>query len=174
MRLEQNQFVPFMLVMAVITAIVIVISSFNFNHKRNTRFKANLATSDSLHIMPLRVVGANDSVTVTAFKDEPVLLVFWASWSDKSTSMLNEIEQYRDENPSLQVLAALVKDAEESLLEERRYPEFTYLDGAHLFNHLKVPGFPSYILFDENKDILHAQIGYQEGVGYDSLYVYLE
>ena len=123
MRLKQEQFVPFMIVVAVITMAVILFSSFNFTRKQHTRFKANIAQSDSLAIMPMRVVGAPDSVQVTDFKGQEMVLIFWASWSDKSTAMLDEIERLQAERDSLPVIAALVKDAEESLAEEKRYPE---------------------------------------------------
>lgn len=163
-----------MAIVAVITMLVIVFSSFNFQQKQQSRFKLSIATSDSLLTMPLRIIGSPDSTTISSWKGHPTLFVFWASWSDKSTAMLDEIQNYKMENDSLVVLAALVKDAEESLPEVRQYPEFMYLDGAHLFNYLKVPGFPSYILFDEEGRVLTSQIGHEKGVGYDSLKVHLE
>ncbi|WP_421774444.1 TlpA family protein disulfide reductase [Gracilimonas sp.] len=174
MRLEQKQFVPFMIAVAVITMLVIVFSSFNFERKQRTRFNENIATSDSLKTMPLRILNSSDSTSVAGQKGNSTLLVFWASWSEKSTTMLDEIQKYTLENDTLIVLAGLVKDAEESLPEVPEYPGFTYLDGTHLFNHLKVPGFPSYILFDEESNIVTSQIGYEKGVGYDSLKVYLD
>ncbi|MGN8225059.1 TlpA family protein disulfide reductase [Gracilimonas sp. BCB1] len=174
MRLEQKQFVPFMIGVAVITMLVIVFSSFNFERKQRTRFNENIATSDSLKTMPLRVLNSSDSTSIAEQQGNSTLLVFWASWSEKSTSMLDEIQKYTLENDSLIVLAGLVKDAEESLPEVPEYPGFTYLDGTHLFNHLKVPGFPSYILFDAESNIVTSQIGYEKGVGYDSLKVYID
>ncbi|MEQ9034554.1 hypothetical protein [Gracilimonas sp.] len=174
MRLEQKQFVPFMVAVAIITMLVIVFSSFNFERKQRTRFNENIATSDSLRMISLRMLNSPDSTTIAAQKGNKTLLVFWASWSDKSTSMLNEIQVYTLENDSLVVLAGLVKDAEESLPDIPEYPGFIYLDGTHLFNHLKVPGFPSYILFDENSNVITSQIGYEKGAGNDSLKVYLD
>jgi hypothetical protein len=73
----------------------------------------------------------------------------------------------------VQVIAALVKDAEESLPQDKIYPKFLYTDGTKLFNDLKVPGYPSYIVFDEKSKVIHSQVGYQKGVGYDSLKVYV-
>ncbi|MEQ8525361.1 MAG: hypothetical protein RIB15_11775 [Gracilimonas sp.] len=125
-------------------------------------------------MISLRMLNSPDSTTIAAQKGNKTLLVFWASWSDKSTSMLNEIQVYTLENDSLVVLAGLVKDAEESLPDIPEYPGFIYLDGTHLFNHLKVPGFPSYILFDENSNVITSQIGYEKGAGNDSLKVYLD
>lgn len=173
MRLEQKQFVPFMIAVAVITMIVIVLSSFNFTNKQHERFVENVAESDSLAIMKMRVIGAQDSVSIVELKGQKSILVFWASWSDKSTAMLNEIQLLQRDSDSLHVIAAMVKDAEESLEDEREYPNFIYTDGAHFFNYLKVPGFPTYILFDEESNVLKLNIGYEKGIGYDSLKVFL-
>lgn len=173
MRLEQKQFVPFMIAVAVITMVVIVLSSFNFTNKQHQRFVENVAESDSLTIMKMRVIGAQDSVSIAELKGQKSLLVFWASWSEKSKAMLDEIRLLQRDSDSLAVIAAMVKDAEESLEGEREYPEFIYSDGAHFFNYLKVPGFPSYILFDEESNVLKSNIGYEKGIGYDSLKVYL-
>lgn len=174
MRLKQKQFVPFMVVVAIITMAVIIFSSFNFTNKQHQRFVENVAESDSLSIMEMRVIKNDGVVQMSDYKGQKSLLVFWASWSDKSRTMLDEIQLLQNEQDSLAVVAALVKDAEESLSEEKKYPGFVYTDGAHFFNYLKVPGFPSYILFDEDTKVLTSNIGYEKGVGYDSLKVWFK
>jgi hypothetical protein len=174
MRLKQEQFIPFMIGVAILTMVIIVFSSFNFTNKQHRQFRENISESDSLTIMPLRKVGEEDRVRVADFKGNKTVLVFWASWSDKSTSMLDEIQTLKEVNDSLIVIAAMVKDAEESVGGERNYPQFIYTDGIHLYNYLKVPGFPSYILFDENSNVLTARIGYEKGIGYDSLQTYFK
>lgn len=174
MRLKQEQFIPFMIGVAILTVIIIIFSSFNFTNRQHKQFRKNVVESDSLINMPLRIVGVSDTVRIAGFKGQNVLLVFWASWSDKSMSMLDEIQLLKSDYDSLQIIAALVKDAEESLNGGRRYPDFIYTDGIHLYNHLKVPGFPSYILFDENSSVLATQIGFEKGIGYDSLKTYFK
>ena len=173
MRLKQEQFVPFMIVVGILTMIIIIYSSFRFNTKQHEQFKENLAESDSLITMNMRVVGESDSVNVADLKGNTSLLVFWASWSDKSRSMLDEIQLLQNEYDSLKVIAVLVKDAEESLASNKEYPDFYYTDGVKLFNYLQVPGFPSYVLFDENSRVLTSEVGYEKGVGYDSLKVFM-
>lgn len=153
--------------------IVIVISSFNFTNKQHERFVENVAESDSLTTMKMRVIGKKDSVRIADLEGRPSILVFWASWSEKSLSMLDEIQLLQNTSDSLVVIAAMVKDAEESLPEERNYPRFIYADGAHFFNYLKVPGFPSYILFDAKSNVLTSRVGYEKGAGNDSLKFYL-
>lgn len=174
MRLKQEQFIPFMIGVAILTMVIIVFSSFNFTNKQHRQFKENVTESDSLVIMPMRLVGKEDKVQITDFKGEKTVLVFWASWSEKSTSMLDEIQVLKTANDSLTVIAAMVKDAEESIGGERKYPQFIYTDGIHLYNYLKVPGFPSYILFDEDSKVLATQVGYEKGIGYDSLQTYFK
>lgn len=173
MRLKQEQFVPFMIAVAFLTMIIIIWSSFSFTNKQHRQFQQNLAESDSLTTMNMRIVGEGDSVSVSDMQGNKSLLVFWASWSDKSRSMLDEIQILQNEYDSLQVIAAIVKDAEESLSEIKEYPSFIYTDGIKLFNYLKVPGFPSYVLFDEGSNVLKSNIGFEKGIGYDSLKVYM-
>lgn len=174
MRLKQKQFIPFMVTMGLISMVVIVISSFRFQNKQAEEFRENVAASDTLKTFSMRFINDTDSTSVSDYLGENTLLVFWASWSDKSNAMMQEIQNYTLQNDSLVVLAALVKDAEESLPERPAYPEFIYLDGTNLFNYLKVPGYPSYILFDEKGGVLNSHIGYEKGAGYDSLKVHLE
>ncbi|WP_020402134.1 TlpA family protein disulfide reductase [Gracilimonas tropica] len=174
MRLKQEQFVPFMIAVGILTMGIIVVSSFSFNNKQIRQFRENIVASDSLAIMPLKVVGTDSTIRIRDFNGQKSLLVFWASWSEKSVSMLDEIELLHAGQDSLTVIAALVKDAEESLNEVKKYPHFIYTDGVHLYNHLKVPGFPSYILFDENSEVLTSNIGYEKGIGNDSLAVFFE
>lgn len=174
MRLKQEQFIPFMIGVAILTMVIIVFSSFNFTNKQYRQFRENVSESDSLAIMPMRVVGTEERVRVTDFKGNKTLIVFWASWSDKSTSMLDEIQLLSNLNDSLKVIAAMVKDAEESVEGERSYPQFIYTDGIHLYNYLKVPGFPSYILFDEESKVITARIGYEKGIGLDTLQTYFK
>jgi thiol-disulfide isomerase/thioredoxin len=162
-----------MITMGVISVVIIIYSSFRFNNKQQLRFRENLAESDSLTIKYMRLIGEADSVRISDFKGKKSVMVFWASWSEKSELMLGEIEKVQFESDSLQVIAALVKDAEESLPEEKTYPTFIYTDGTELFNDLKVPGYPSYIVFGEDSDVINSQVGYQKGVGYDSLKIYL-
>jgi len=173
MRLKQEQFVPFMIAIAVITMLVIIYSSFHFNNKQQERFRENLVESDSLTLKYMRIIGESDSVRISDLKGKRSVVVFWASWSEKSELMMVEIEKAQFESDSLQVVAALVKDAEESLPTEKEFPTFVYTDGTEIFNDLKVPGYPSYIVFDERSEVINSQVGYQKGVGYDSLMTYL-
>lgn len=174
MRLKQKHFVPFMIIGAILTMIVIVFSSFHFKDKQQKLFRTSLAESDSLMSMNLNFVGKDGSVQVASFRGNKTVVVFWASWSEKSDAMLKELQEIQQENKSFAVLSALVKDAEESLPEEKMYPDFTYVDGTQLYNHLKVPGIPSYILLDAKGDVLHTQVGYKESTGIDSLRIYLQ
>jgi thioredoxin-related protein len=173
MRLKQKQFVPFIIAIAVISMIFIAYSSFRFQDKQLRIFHEKLVESDSLLIMPLRVLSAGDSVTISEQKGKNMVMLFWASWSDKSKAMMNEIQKVQHEQDSLVVIAGLIKDAEESLPGNKEYPDFIYVDGSHLYNHLMVPGFPSYIVLDKKGKVLGSKIGYEEGVGYDSLKAFL-
>ncbi|MTI87974.1 MAG: hypothetical protein FH748_08405 [Balneolaceae bacterium] len=169
MRLKEKQFVPFIVGVALLSVIVIVFSSFRFKQKQERMFAENLQKSKLLQSTMMYKVGSPDSLTLSSLKGKNALLVFWASWSDKSELMLNEIDLLASERDSLVVLAGLVKDAEESFSSVKKYKGFVYVDGTYLFNELKVPGIPSYVLFNKDGTVMHSNIGYQKGVGYDTL-----
>lgn len=173
MRLKQKQFVPFIIAIAVISMIFIAYSSFRFQDKQRRIFHEKLVESDSLLIMPLRAFLEGDSVSIAQQKGKNTVMIFWASWSDKSNAMMKEIQKVQHEQDSLVVIAGMIKDAEESLPTQKEYPDFIYVDGSHLYNYLMVPGFPSYIVIDKKGKVLGSKIGYEEGVGYDSLKAYL-
>ncbi len=173
MRLKQKQFVPFIIGVALISMMIIAYSSYRFKGKTQRIFQEKLVESDSLLIMPLRAFLEGDSVTIAQQKGKNTVMVFWASWSDKSNAMMEEIQKVQHEQDSLVVIAGMIKDAEESLPPNKLYPDFIYVDGSHLYNHLMVPGFPSYIVFDKNGKVLGSKIGYEQGVGYDSLKAFL-
>lgn len=173
MKLKQKHFIPFMLVVAGITTVWIVFSSFNFQNKQQKEFQENTMASDSLRIMPLRVINSDSTITLSKWRGEEQLVVFWSSWSDKSRALMDEItvfsEAYSDS--SLQVVAALVMDVTDSEPDPSEYPGFIYVDGTRLYNHLRVPGIPSYIYFSEG-EVIHAHMGYQIGAGLDTLKAY--
>lgn len=162
-----------MLVVAGITMIWIVFSSFNFQNKQQRVFEENSRSSDSLRIMPLRVINSDSTITLSEWEGEEQLVVFWASWSDKSEALMDEItvfsESYSDS--ALQVVAALVMDVTESEPDPGEYPGFVYVDGTRLYNNLQVPGIPSYIYFRQG-EVVHAHMGYQIGAGLDTLKAY--
>ncbi|MFN1834094.1 TlpA family protein disulfide reductase [Balneola sp. MJW-20] len=173
MKLKQKHFIPFMLVLAGITTIGIIISSFSFKNKQQVEFEENVAVSDSLLTMELPRIGQDGMLKLNEWQGEEQVLVFWASWSEKSEALMKEITQFSAayDDSSLQIIAALVMDVTESKPDPSEFPGFIYVDGTRLYNHLKVPGIPTYIYLKRGK-VAHTHVGYEIGAGLDTLKAY--
>ncbi len=169
MKLDNKWFPAFMAVVAILTAVAIVFSSLSYKETQKERFEEAILESDSLLTKPLRLLQEADSVSISEFRGNSVVVVFQASWSEKSAQLLDEMLALKDEIDSLTIISAQVLDAEESIDFSKLNPSFIYVDGASLFNDLKVPGIPSYVVFDNNNEFVYAHVGYQENAGYGLL-----
>lgn len=166
MKLDNKYFPVFMLGVAIFALIIIVWSSLNHRQKAYDRFVESASTNDSLLTQTLSVVESDDELSLNTFSGKKVIVVFWSSWSDKSKLMLEELSAFKDQTTNLEIVASVVKDATDSFELADFPPNLVYVDGASLFNQLKVPGIPSYIILNENGDYLYAHVGYQQGAGY--------
>lgn len=167
MKLEQKYFVPFMAVGAIITMIFIVYSSFNFKEQQAKRFTEYTAQYDSLLILPNPYVLEEDSLRLGDLTGSETVVLFWASWSDRSASIMEELNQLKESNPELEIVAALVHDATETAIPEIPEFDFRFIDGTRLFNELRVPGIPSYLLIGEKGALVDTHVGYQEEQVFD-------
>lgn len=174
MKLDNKYFPAFMVVVAVLTAITIVISSLQYQDTQRERFIQSIQESDSLLTVPLLLVNEDDSVSIDQFKGNDVVIVFWSSWSEKSDLLLQEIYTLSDQTDSLTVISALVLDATEDIQDAKFMEGFVHVDGASLYNELKVPGIPSYLLLDKKGNLKYAHVGYQENAGYSLLQTKIE
>jgi thiol-disulfide isomerase/thioredoxin len=164
MKLDQKYFVPFILVVALLTLIVIVLSSFSFQEKQVKQFTEYTAKYDSLLVLPNPfIVEQGDSLRLGSLNGSESVVLFWASWSDRSRSIMEELNQVKETHPDLEIVAALVMDATSSAIPEIPEYDFHYIDGTMLFNEIRVPGIPSYFLLDENGELVETHVGYQAG-----------
>jgi len=169
MKLDNKYFPAFMAVVAVLTVIIIVISSLRHKETQKNRFIESIQESDSLLTKSYIQINNPDSVTIGEFIGNDIVIVFWASWSEKSGMLLQEIYTLANQTDSLKVISALVLDATDSIEKAQFLEGFVHIDGASLFNDLKVPGIPSYVLLDKNGKLKYAHVGYQENAGYELL-----
>lgn len=173
MRIDNKYFPAFMAVMALISALIIVYASLSYKDTEQNRFINSISNNDTLTVKKLRYVHKNDSVSVSEFKGKNVVLLFFSSWSEKSNFMIEEINTLIDQNSDIHVIGALVKDATDNIDFDALPSDFTYVDGVSLYNDLKVPGVPSYVVFDKSGKYVYAHVGYQEGAGYSLLKQYI-
>ena len=165
-----------MLVIAVTGIIAIGYSTISYKNGQVTSFNKSIIENDSLTISYLRMLVPSDSVQIKDYEGRPVALQFWSSWSEKSLQMQNEMREISHID-SMIVIAASVKDAlEDAQVIAREYgnANFIYVDGTTIYNELKTPGIPSYILFDRSGKPVNAKVGYIKGSIRDSLSYYLE
>lgn len=158
-----------MVVMAVLSAIIIVYSSLRYQETRNERYFQSIAENDSLVTQEFRLLTQEGITRIEDYTGDYLVLVFWSSWSNMSTLMLDELFTLQDQRNNLKVIAALVKDATETVDFETLHEGLIYVDGADMYNQLKVPGVPSYVLFGPDGTYKYAHVGYQEGAGYTLL-----
>ena len=164
MRLDQKYFVPFMIIGALVTMVLIVVSSLNFKKEQQQRFEDFANNYPELLTDAHPYVGQTDSLRLGELKGSNIVVVFWASWSEKSVEIFHELDALQNNYPETKIVAALVKDATETAEEVLPQHEFIYIDGTIMFNDLQVPGIPSYILIDSEGKVITTNVGYQEGV----------
>lgn len=148
---------------ALVTMIFIVYASFQFKDKQESNFKKYISENENLLTEQHLIIAKDDSLSLNALQGEKVVLVFWASWSEKSAEMMAELDELAS-NSDVTIVAAAVKDATETVAEVLPDHDFIFIDGAKLFNDLKVPGIPSYILFDPDGKVVEVTVGYRNGV----------
>ncbi len=163
MKLDQKYFVPFILVCAAFTMLFIVISSFNFTEQRQERFTEYTMGYEELLTKSHPYINKSDSLKLGDLQGSQTVVLFWASWSEKSAEIMNEFNEVLALRPDLNIVAALVKDATESIVDSTLSYDFIYIDGTILFNELRAPGIPSFILLDENGALISTHVGFKEG-----------
>lgn len=162
MKLDQKYFIPFMVIVAIFTMIFMVISSFNFKERQKEQFTSYTLKYDSLLTKSHPYLEKQDSLKLGDLTEKNTILVFWSSWSEKSTQLLVEMDEVSKFDKSFNVVAALVKDATDSAEEAFLKHDFIYIDGTILFNELRVPGIPSYLVLDKNGNLLSTHVGFQK------------
>lgn len=138
-----------------------LIAIFSFRYANNQRLTVtDFVAADSLIDKRwFQNLDGTDSLQLSSYKGREVLLVFWASWSERSTDVLDELDQKLGQSSdSLVVIAATVKD---NGVEARTYirdsgRSFQFVDGTIHYLDLRLPGVPSAIRF--NRDTKPTQI----------------
>lgn len=160
MRIDPKFFNHFMIAVAVFCIIAIAFASFRYIGKQEQRFLNRL---DQKSLNDLVFTNARGD-TVNIEPERTIVILFWATWSDRSLDTLNDLYRWHDEHPQFEVVSAYVKDALEFAIAHNR-PEtdhFSLLDGTGAYQELRVPGVPSAIIFSDGGDLLFTQVGTKE------------
>lgn len=140
-----------------------MISSFNFKAQQEEDFRDKTAAYDSLLTLPIPYLVGQDSLRLESLSGNTSVVVFWASWSDRSASIMAELHELQQQNAPVNIVAALVMDATATAIPEFPDYDFKFIDGTRLFNELRVPGIPSYFVLDASGKPVITKVGFREG-----------
>jgi len=97
----------------------------------------------------VRLLGSQDSTRLGNI-NKPVIIYFWAGWSELSINGLKELADLKPE--SFKLIAPVVKDNEEaqSRLDSVTTSKAILSYGTYLYLEKQVPAVPSLIYIDES------------------------
>ena len=160
MRVDPKHFNLFMLICAVLTLIIIIYSTVRYSQKQTEIFGENILylTIDTL---ALRSYTAPDSLYMKNLKGNPVVLQFWATWSEKSDEVNRFLRDYQDKHDSLKVIFAAVRDADREIhdyLDAHRLSNHV-VEGTDLFHQIETPGIPSQLFISKRGEVTAYHVG---------------
>jgi thiol-disulfide isomerase/thioredoxin len=160
MKLDQKYFVPFLLICAALTGIVIVLSTLNYASNQRETFREEIENTE-LSDWKLYHYESGDSLSLSRFEGSPMILHFWSTWSDLSMELHDVMSDLKKDYPELVIVAAASRDAPE-LVEQHiagTSYDFFYLDGTPLYQELMVPGLPSQLFVNRDVVIVDQNVG---------------
>jgi hypothetical protein len=159
MRIDPKYFNRFIAICAVITVVVIIFSTIRYFQRQITDFESNVAAIQP-DTLSFRSFSQQDSLFVEELPDQPLIVHFWSTWSDKSIEVGEFLRSYKEGN-ELIVIAAAVRDGDEQIQNfiENQPNIFYFVEGTELFQTLMAPGLPSQIFIDRSKQIFDTHVG---------------
>lgn len=160
MRLDPKYFNLFLVVCGFLTLIVIVFGTIRYVSNQQETFKENLDATDlsEHHFMEY---ASDDSLSITEFSGDPVVIHFWSTWSGRSKEINEVLREFKSDNEDLVVIAAAARDGEELIVEymnDHSFP-FYFVNGTDIYLDLLVPGLPSQIMIDRSGEVVDTQVG---------------
>lgn len=145
--------------MGVLALGLIAIFSFRYAQNQRTTVTDFVAADSLIDRRWFQNLDGTDSLQLSSYKGREVLLVFWASWSDRSLEVLEQLDASQSiHSDSIVIVAAAVKDNGEearAYIQSTSYP-FNFVEGTIHYLDLRLPGVPSAIRF--NRDTKPTQI----------------
>lgn len=160
MRLDPKFFNLFIAICAAITLVAIIFFTVRYSQKQVHDFRENMEAVQ-LDTLSFKSYTDPDSLRLSDLSGNPVVIQFWSTWSGKSQATNRFLNNYHQNNPNLQIIAAVVRD-DESLIKEyilnHTFP-FRFVEGTALYQTVFVPGIPSQILIKPNGELFDTHIG---------------
>lgn len=173
MKLDEKYFIPFLAILAVVSALLIVFFTVNSREGREQAFRKKMARQDSLRFASFPVIGSQDSLGVHSYPNSYVVIDFWATWTSSfSEGAHRQLARLKKQHPErLEVIAAVVEDKRQRVqqyIDRYRYP-FHYVNGTRVFNHFGVPGVPTQLVYRPGGTLHSIFSGYADSTRLDSL-----
>lgn len=177
MRIDPKYFNTFLLIVAIIAAILIALFTYSNRTTERSDFRQRMFSQDSLQTMWFSKIREEDSLRVQDFEGQFVVLDFWSDWSDVSEKSHRQLARIQDQYPDkLQVIAAsvnLLRPDVLSYIQEHQFP-FQFVEGSSQFSDFNMPGLPAQMMFNRRGELKHVFLGYSDDAQYDSLKVLIE
>lgn len=160
MRLDQKYFNRFIVIMGALGMIAITFFTLRHSAGRITDFEDRLNEVHFTGLSFLAIVEP-DSLSISQFQGNPVVLYFWSTWSSRSQEMGHFLERFSNSYPGLVVIAAAVRDDNtliRNYISETGHP-FHHVEGTQFYQSILVPGMPSQILLDQTGSLFDFQVG---------------
>lgn len=177
MQIDPKHFNTFLLIVALASAALIAYFIISNRSAEKANFAKRMFAQDSLQTVWWPDVQTEDSVQISQFEGQVVVLDLWSDWSDASLKSHTELARIQRQNSDrLQVVAAAVglrKEEIANYMDKHQFP-FHFVAGSHHFSSFNIPGLPAQFVYDSDIDLKHVFLGYTDDSQYDSLRVLLE
>lgn len=176
MRIDPKYFNTFLLIMALVGAALIAYLIISNRSVERADFTKRMFDQDSLQTVWWPEVQSDDSLQVSDYEGQIVVLDLWSNWSDASLNSHQQLAKIKREHPNqLNVIAAavgLTKEETTSYIEEHEFP-FQFVAGSQHFSSFNIPGLPVQFVYNSDIELKHVFLGYSDDSQYDSLKVLL-
>lgn len=159
MRIDPKYFNRFIGICAAITVIVIIYSTIRYFQRQVDDFDTNVSAMQP-DTLSFRSFSAQDTLFLSDLPNQPTIIHFWSTWSDKSIEVGDFLRSYKDEN-DLIVIAAAVRDGDEQIQKHigNQPDSFHFVEGTNLFQTVMAPGLPSQIFINRRKQVFDIHVG---------------
>lgn len=172
MRIDQKYYSTFLIIVALVAAIVIAIFTFSNRKGERDSFKKTMFAEDSLQTLYWPSMETSDSVQIADFEGQFVVVDLWSNLAEVSLESHKNLAAIKKEYAdTLQIIAASVGLKEQQVLsyiQEHGF-QFYFAEGSHHFSKLNVPGLPAQLVYNPDGNLQSVFMGYPDDSQYDSL-----
>lgn len=166
MKIDPKFFNLFALIVAIFAMIAITYFTISYAGNQRAEFESSLGSGADLYNEWFVRIDGSDSLRAVDFKENIVIIDFWATWSEPALEsrqvLMGILDTYPDSLRPV-VIAAAVRDADETINEFTSTSEngFIYVRGTEIFQKMKVPGVPTRVIFASGGRLIESRVGFK-------------